>query len=61
MQDSEGEKDGSNRKGGIKAMGQLSERSLAIVDVVKEIAKEITLGGESMLAAVVAIGAIARQ
>lgn len=42
-------------------MGQLSERSLAIVDVVKEIAKEITLGGESMLAAVVAIGAIARQ
>jgi aryl-alcohol dehydrogenase-like predicted oxidoreductase len=41
LQDSEGEKDGSNRKGGIKVMGQLSERSLAIVDVVKEIAKEI--------------------
>jgi aryl-alcohol dehydrogenase-like predicted oxidoreductase len=41
LQDSEGEKDGSNRKGGLKAMGQLSDRSLAIVDVVKEIAKEI--------------------
>jgi aryl-alcohol dehydrogenase-like predicted oxidoreductase len=41
LQDSEGEKDGSNRKGGIKAMGQLSDRSLAIVDVVKEIAKEV--------------------
>jgi aryl-alcohol dehydrogenase-like predicted oxidoreductase len=34
-------KEGSTRKGSIKAMGQLNERSLAIVDVVKEIAKEI--------------------
>jgi aryl-alcohol dehydrogenase-like predicted oxidoreductase len=41
LQDSEGAKDGSTRKGNIKAMGQLNERSLAIVDVVKEIAKEV--------------------
>ncbi len=34
-------KEGSTRKGNIKAMGQLNERSLAIVDVVKEIAKEV--------------------
>jgi aryl-alcohol dehydrogenase-like predicted oxidoreductase len=39
--DSEGAKDGSTRKGNIKAMGQLNERSLAIADVVKEIAKEV--------------------
>jgi aryl-alcohol dehydrogenase-like predicted oxidoreductase len=42
LQDSDGEKDGSNRKGGIKAMGQLSDRSLAIVDVVKQIATEVS-------------------
>jgi aryl-alcohol dehydrogenase-like predicted oxidoreductase len=41
LQDSEGVQDGSTRKGNIKAMGQLNERSLAIVDVVKEIAKEV--------------------
>lgn len=41
LQDSESAQDGSSRKGGIKAMGQLSDRSLAIVDVVKEIAAEI--------------------
>jgi aryl-alcohol dehydrogenase-like predicted oxidoreductase len=34
-------KEGSTRKGSIKAMGQLNERSLEIVDVVKEIAKEV--------------------
>jgi aryl-alcohol dehydrogenase-like predicted oxidoreductase len=34
-------KEGSTRKGSIKAMGQLNELSLAIVDVVKEIAKEV--------------------
>jgi aryl-alcohol dehydrogenase-like predicted oxidoreductase len=41
LQDNEREKDGSTRKGNIKAMGQLNERSLAIVDVVKEIGKEV--------------------
>jgi aryl-alcohol dehydrogenase-like predicted oxidoreductase len=41
LQDSDREKDGSTRKGNIKAMGQLNERSLAIVDVVKEIAAEV--------------------
>jgi aryl-alcohol dehydrogenase-like predicted oxidoreductase len=41
LQDSDQEKDGSTRKGNIKAMGQLNERSLAIVDVVKEIAAEV--------------------
>jgi aryl-alcohol dehydrogenase-like predicted oxidoreductase len=41
LQDNDREKDGSTRKGNIKAMGQLNERSLAIVDEVKEIAKEV--------------------
>jgi aryl-alcohol dehydrogenase-like predicted oxidoreductase len=41
LQGSEGSQDGSTRKGNIKAMGQLNERSLAIVDVVKEITKEV--------------------
>jgi aryl-alcohol dehydrogenase-like predicted oxidoreductase len=41
LQDNDREKDGSTRKGNIKAMGQLNERSLAIVDVVKEIAAEV--------------------
>jgi aryl-alcohol dehydrogenase-like predicted oxidoreductase len=41
LHDSDQQKDGSTRKGNIKAMGQLNERSLAIVDVVKEIATEV--------------------
>jgi aryl-alcohol dehydrogenase-like predicted oxidoreductase len=39
--DDQPEKDGSTRKGSLKAMGKLNDRSLAIVDVVKQIATEI--------------------
>jgi aryl-alcohol dehydrogenase-like predicted oxidoreductase len=39
--DSESPKDGSARKAITKRMGQLNERSLVIVDVVKEIAQEV--------------------
>jgi aryl-alcohol dehydrogenase-like predicted oxidoreductase len=39
--DSELPKDGSARKAIMKKMGQLNERSLVIVDVVKEIAQEV--------------------
>jgi aryl-alcohol dehydrogenase-like predicted oxidoreductase len=41
LQDGSEEKDGSSRKGALEAMGQLNERSLAIVDVVKQIATEV--------------------
>ena len=41
LQDSNNEKDGSSRKGTTKMFGQLSERSLEIADVVKQIAAEI--------------------
>jgi len=41
LQDSSPAKDGSGRKGVTQAIGQLNERSLAIVDVVKQIATEI--------------------
>lgn len=39
--DGQGTKDGSGRKGSIEAMGQLSDRTLDIVDVVKKIAEEV--------------------
>jgi aryl-alcohol dehydrogenase-like predicted oxidoreductase len=41
LQDNSSEKDGSGRKGVTQAIGQLNERSLAIADVVKQIAAEI--------------------
>ncbi len=41
LQDLSTEKDGSGRKGVTQAIGQLSERNLVIVDVVKQIASEI--------------------
>ncbi|MGK7875595.1 MAG: aldo/keto reductase [Xenococcaceae cyanobacterium] len=41
LQDTSGEKDGSDRKGLTQAIGQLNERSLQIADVVKQIAAEI--------------------
>ena len=41
LQDTGGEKDGSGRKGVTQAIGQLSDRTLQIADVVKQIAAEI--------------------
>jgi aryl-alcohol dehydrogenase-like predicted oxidoreductase len=41
VQNDDQENDGSNRKGSLEAMGKLNERSLAIADVVKQIATEV--------------------
>jgi aryl-alcohol dehydrogenase-like predicted oxidoreductase len=41
VQDENLGKDGANRGATLKAMGQLSDRNLAIVDVVKQIATEV--------------------
>jgi aryl-alcohol dehydrogenase-like predicted oxidoreductase len=41
LHDSDDAKDGSTRKGSLKSMGQLSDRNLAIVEVVRQIATDV--------------------